>query len=189
MLRVFKATVQDVARSNRFAVWMPGMPPDLIFHCINVNIPGEQFATTTTYDQVKGDNFIPWETPYDITQNECSLTFMVDMTYRIHSYFQRWRKEVFDPKQGFGYMEDYAKDVKIVHLSRQHIPLYTTTLFDAWPKVITDINLDAAATNSPAIFSVNLVYGGQVGQDTLGFILSKIGGGVSVPGVNADVPF
>lgn len=187
MLRIFKATVQDIARSNRFLVWMPGMPPDLVFHCVNVNIPGETFSTNQTYDPVRGDNVIPWELPYDITQNECSLTFMVDMTYRIHSYFVRWREEVFDPKNGFGYMEDYAKDIKIFHLSRQHVPLYTTTLTDAWPKTITDVNLDAAAQNTPAIFSVNFVYGGQERQDTLGAILGAFG--ASVPGLNADVGF
>jgi len=187
-LRLFKASVQDVQRSNRYLVWLPGMPPDLVAHCINVNIPGEQYSTAVSYDPQIGENVIPWELPYDLVQNECTLTFMVDQFWRIRSFFDNWRKEVYDPKSGFGYLGDagqkgflgggtggYSKDVKIIALSRQHIPQYTVTLTNAYPKSISDINFDAAAQNAPAVFTIGLVYGGQVTQDTLGFVLGKIG--------------
>ena len=131
VLRVFKATFRDISRNNRFLVWLPGMPPDLVAHCIQCNMPGETYSTNVSYDPREGDNVIPWELPYDVTQNECSMTFMIDAEYRIKSFFDKWRDEVFDPTRGFGYMEDYAKDVKIFQLSRQHIPTYTLTLADA----------------------------------------------------------
>lgn len=180
ILEIFKATFRDISRNNRFLVYVPGLPIDLIGHCISVNIPGESFSTNNSYDQKVGDNMIPWELPYDITQNECSMTFMVDQAYRIRSFFDRWRQEVWDPKKGFGYLDSYGKDVKIMQLSRQHIPTYTSKLLQCYPKTITDINFDAAATNSPATFSVNLVYGGQEVQDTLGAALGALG--VNRPG-------
>jgi hypothetical protein len=175
MINIFKATFRDISRNNRFLVWLPGFPPDLIAHCIAVNIPGESFATNQSYDQKVGTNVIPWELPYDITQNECQMTFMVDFEYRTRSYFDRWRAEVFDPTRGFGYLDKYAKDVKIFQLSRQYIPTYTVTLEQAYPKTITDIGFDAASQNGYSTFSVNLVYGGQRRTDTLGWVLSKIG--------------
>lgn len=175
ILEIFKATIRDLSRNNRFIIWLPGLPADLLGHCIQVNIPGESFSTTNSYDPQIGDNVIPWELPYDITQNECSMTFMCDQTYRIRSFFDRWREEVFDPKLGFGYLDDYAKDVKVIQLTRQFIPSYTVTLTQAYPKSITDINFDAAAVNSPAIFNVQFAYGGQDKTDTLGAVLSKIG--------------
>lgn len=181
VLRVFKASFRDISRNNRFLVWLPGMPPDLVAHCIAASIPGETYSTNATYDPVIGDNVIPWELPYDITQNECTLTFMVDQAYRIKSFFDRWRDEVFDPKRGFGYLDDgdggpgYAKDVKIVQLTRQHIPSYTVTLESAWPKTVTDINFEAGSQGTMTQFGVNLVYGGQKKTDTLGFVMSKLG--------------
>jgi hypothetical protein len=174
-LRIFKATFRDISRNNRFLVWLPGMPVDLVAHCINVNMPGETYSTNVNYDPVIGDNVLPWELPYDITQNECNMTFMVDQAYRIKSFFDRWRDEVFDPVRGFGYMEDYAKDVKIFQLTRQHIPSYTVTLLQAWPKTITDINFDAGNANGMTTFGVNLVYGGQRKTDTLGWVMGKLG--------------
>jgi len=177
-LRLFKAAIQDLSRANRFLIWCPGMPPDLVFHCINANIPGESFSTTNSYDPDIGTNVIPWELPYDITQNECSLTFMCDPLFRIRNYFDKWREQVFDPKYGFGYLQGdggYAKTIKIFALSRQHIPTYTVELTDAWPKTITDTNFDSGQQNTPAVFTVNLVYGGQIRQDSLGFVLDKIG--------------
>ena len=109
------------------------------------------------------------------------MVFMLDQEYRIKAFFDRWRKQVFDPAKGFGYLEDsgetagYGKDIKIFQLTRQHIPSYTTTLTQAWPKSISDINFDAAATNSPAVFTVNFVYGGQERTDTLGAIFDAVG--------------
>lgn len=174
-MRLFKATFRDISRNNRFLVWLPGMPPDLVFMCVQASMPGESFSSNANYDSRPGVNVIPWETPYDIVQNECSLTFMCDPTYRIKSYFDRWREEVFDPTSGFGYMEDYVKDVKIMQLTRQDIPSYTVTLTDAWPKTMADINFDASTQGAPSLFTVTLVYGGQRRTDTLGWILSKLG--------------
>lgn len=158
-IEIFKASVHEVSRNNRFLVWLPGMPPDLVLHCINANIPGESFSSNLNYDPQIGSNVIPWEMPYDIVQNECQLTFMLDPFYRIKRFFDDWIKEVYDSKTGFGYLDDYAKDAKVFQLTRQNFPSYTSTLTKAWPKQVSDINFDAASQNQPAVFTVSLVYG------------------------------
>lgn len=182
-LRIFKATLRDVSRDNRFLIWLPGIGPDLIAHCINANIPGQNFSTNISYDPGSGagQSAVPYELPYDITQNECTMTFMLDDAYRIKSYFDRWMEEVFEPESGFGYLEEgggekgYGKDIKIIQLSRQNIPTYTVTLTKAYPKSVSDIVFEAGAQNTFATFTVSMVYNVQRRTDTLGFILDKLG--------------
>jgi len=107
--------------------------------CDEVSVPGLTLASNTVF--TFGE---PREVVYNRTFAPATLTFMVDINSSVMNFFRDWMDKIIDPKTRLaGYYNDYAAGSRIVirHLNAEKIPVYSVTLYEAFPKSIQDYTL------------------------------------------------
>ena len=127
------------------AFGLPGggiMRRQLSFLCDTATLPTKSLATfeKTIYGPVKA-------MPYRMTFTEASMSFIMTDSMREKKYFDAWQNRIIDQKTGnVGFLNDYVCDITIKKFSRsasgfEDTPTYEVILFDAWPSIVSEIQL------------------------------------------------
>ena len=156
----FKARMTSFARPNLFEVTIFAKPDNvnkslqerLKFSCYQATIPGMNIATT---DKDPGYRSIAYQKIYE----DVTLGFYVHGDMKELKVFQDWMKLMINPTNNHvGYYDDYISTVEIKNLDRQQKKVLTTTLFDAYPKSMEAISLDAGSNDEIIKVTVNFTY-------------------------------
>ena len=124
---------------------LPGgglMRRQLSFLCDTVTLPTKSLATfeKTIYGPVKA-------MPYRMTFTEASMSFIMTDSMIEKDYFDAWQNKIIDQKTGnVGFFDDYKIDITIKKFGRAandlgDRPTYEVTLFDAWPSIVSEVQL------------------------------------------------
>lgn len=149
----FVSTVKQgaLARTNRFAVQMAtpkGMTEvnlsafqNVLLFCDSAQLPGANFSTTQnrTFGEFR-------EVPYEKLYDQVSMTFYVDNKMSVKEFFDDWQNVIYNPAtRTFGYYKDYVTDLTVLVQDINDNTCYAVTLFECYPKTISNIQLDAAS--------------------------------------------
>lgn len=154
----------DVARPSRFDVVVPvpyymltqyDNAKQLQMRCEAAELPGRTFATT---DRKMGS--VPIQKyPYQSTYNDVTLTFIVsdDMSEKI--FFDSWM-EVINPTMNFNfkYRADYSVDISINQYDVTNNLTYVSTLIDAYPISVNQLDMDWSSMDSHHKLAVAFAY-------------------------------
>ena len=141
------------AKNNKFSVVISapsGIPAlqnnailrRLSFFCDTVSLPTKSLATyeKQIYGPVKA-------MPYRMTFTEASMSFYLPDEMPEKRFFDFWQDAIVSTKTGnISYYEDYVCDITIQKFSRTAVdfsdtPTYTVKLFDAWPSIVSEVQL------------------------------------------------
>jgi hypothetical protein len=146
----FKSQVKSkgLARSNRYEVIIPRFPASsangerlLTLFCDATNLPGMNILTQP--QRFYGE---AWELPYERSFDPVTLSFYMDSNFEIKEGFDRWQSRIINPtSRSINYYNDYVQDIEIRVLNVDDRIPYSLTLYEAYPKTINSIQLDAAA--------------------------------------------
>lgn len=162
MIDQFIAQVKTVgmARTNRFLVTLPWTEigpsemRDYQLFCDTVSLPGISMQSTPS--RFWGEQR---EIPYERSFEPVTLTFYVDTDMVVKKAFDYWFNQIQEPStRVMGYYKDYTKNVTIDVLPMDSdTPSYSLTLYEAFPKTIGSVQLDAASREVMKL-SVTLAY-------------------------------
>ncbi len=147
MLSDFITQIQSkaLARSNRYLVnfAVPGASPDdtrlVHLFCDAAVLPGLDIASSPL--RIQGETR---EMPYERIFSPASMSFYVDAAMTVKNLFDRWMERIVHPiHRNMGYHKDYARDISIKVLGVDELVKYEVILYDAWPKSIGQVQLDA----------------------------------------------
>ena len=124
---------------------LPGqmaMRKQLTMLCDTATLPTKSLATfeKTIYGPVKA-------MPYRMTFTEASMSFIMTDRMVEKDYFDAWQNRIVDQKTGnLGFFDDYVCDIIIQKFGRAAIdtnetPKYAVKLLDAWPSIVSEIQL------------------------------------------------
>jgi len=98
-----------LAKSNLFAVQLPGLGSTGNILCKTVTLPGKQL--TYAERSIGGYNS---KVGTGVMYDDVSMTFHVPNSMKVKEYFESWMGEVWNPEtRRAGYFSDYAKTVEI----------------------------------------------------------------------------
>lgn len=141
---------QGLARTNRFLVYLtpPGADPaalrKTLLFCEKASLPGVNFATTQnrSYGELR-------EVPYDKLVDPVTLTFHVDRHMTVKGMFDRWIYYIQNPiDRTFNWYSNYISDIKIQIQDVEDKTHYEVVLYEAYPKSINAIGLDAESKDT-----------------------------------------
>ena len=124
---------------------LPGggiMRRQLSFLCDTATLPTKSLATFE-----KSINGPVKAMPYRMTFTEASMSFILTDSMREKKYFDAWQNKIVDQKTGnLGFFDDYVVDITIKKFGRTATssddePSYEVKLFDAWPSIVSEIQL------------------------------------------------
>jgi hypothetical protein len=136
---------QGLARMNRFLVHLtppnsePAVVRKTLLFCEKASLPGVNYATTSvrTFGELR-------ETPYDKLYEPVTLTFHVDRHMTVKHIFDDWMHQIQNPvNRSFSYYKNYITDLKIQIQDLEDKTTYEVVLYEAYPKSIAAIGLDA----------------------------------------------
>ena len=124
---------------------LPGgiqMREHLTMLCDTATLPTKSLATfeKSIYGPVKA-------MPYRMTFTEASMSFIMTDNMGEKHYFDAWQNMIVDQKTGnVGFFNDYICDITIKKFGRAandfgDRPTYEVTLFDAWPSIVSEVQL------------------------------------------------
>jgi hypothetical protein len=124
---------------------LPGgiaMRKQLTMLCDTATLPTKSLATfeKTIYGPVKA-------MPYRMTFTEASMSFIMTDGMKEKKYFDAWQNKIVDQKNGnLGFFDDYVCDILIQKFGRtadntDETPTYAVKLLDAWPSIVSEIQL------------------------------------------------
>lgn len=129
----------NLARQNRFTVSISKSGDRLVeLFCEQAVLPSLSFSSqpTRTYGEQR-------EVIYDRNFESVSLTFLVDRQMKVKDYFDQWTNKMIDPYTRIvGFYEDYIRDIVVITQDTKDNNTYLTTLYEAYPKTISAIQLD-----------------------------------------------
>lgn len=149
MINLFIDRIKDrgMARTNRYRVTfdLPNsnqVTSELVtLFCDNVTLPGMNISTTPY--RIYGESR---EVPYERSFDPINLTFYVDGQLDVKTAFEKWIHLIQDQNtRVLRYYKEYIRDVRIDVLDLQDNVLQTLTLYNAYPKSLGSITLDAAS--------------------------------------------
>lgn len=160
----FKAVFKDGARPNRFLVSMnvPSMvrataQDDVKYLCKGAQLPSRDIG------QVEIKNLgMSYKVAGDQLYDDVNLTFYNDYDWRARSLIEAWMDSITQVKNNNrAYASDYLAEgmVTIAQLGRKENDIVATyTLFGAYPKQMTSIDLAMDSTDQIEEFSVTFAY-------------------------------
>ncbi|HIF36863.1 MAG TPA: hypothetical protein EYQ70_00330 [Marine Group III euryarchaeote] len=118
------------------------MRQNLSMLCDTATLPTKSLATfeKTIYGPVKA-------MPYRMTFTEASMSFIMTDGMKEKKYFDAWQNKIVDQKNGnLGFFDDYVCDILIQKFGRtadntDETPTYAVKLLDAWPSIVSEIQL------------------------------------------------
>lgn len=151
---------QGLARTNRFTVELTpplGHPAHIrktLLFCEKASLPGISYATSQnrTFGEIR-------ETPYDKLFDTCQLTFHVDRHMVVKKLFDDWMHHIQNPiDRSFQWYANYITDIKIRVQDLEDKTTYEVSLYEAYPKSIGAIQLNAADNNESMRLDVTFQY-------------------------------
>ena len=143
------------ARTSHFDVIITskiGGNSDLTLRAENVSLPGRAVATTDFFDVGPTRKM-----GYSAVYLESAISFILSDDYNEKEYFDKWVDVIVGPHRtqknlgsnrfNAGYYDDYKGTVEIQNYSASGQPTYRTTLLEAWPSVISPVQLDWASSD------------------------------------------
>lgn len=106
-----------------------------------VNFPGVNIMTTEmrTFGEIT-------ESAYGVNYNPVTISVLIDNKGNALKFFHDWADQVYNRYTRFvGYRADYAADMTIKMLDRKDGIIYKLILQGAYPKTISDIQMDATS--------------------------------------------
>jgi hypothetical protein len=141
---------QGLSRTNRFTVEMtpPGAAPAvtrrILLFCEQASLPGINYATTQnrSYGEVR-------EIPYDKLYDNITLQFHVDKDFHVKKVFDQWLHYIQHPvSRSFEYYNNYVTPMTVEIQDLNDKSTYQIQFFEAYPKAMTAIQLDAEAKDT-----------------------------------------
>ena len=150
-LKAELASLGGVAYNDKYMVTI-GQPAGFMLNpianrrlsilCENVTLPTKSLATfeKSIYGPVKA-------MPYRMTFTEASMSFIMTDSMEEKDYFDTWQNRIVDQKTGnLGFFDDYVVDISIKKFGRNVTssdddPTYEIILIDAWPSIVSEIQL------------------------------------------------
>lgn len=111
----------------------------LTLMCDDVTVPGMTLASNTVF--TFGE---PREVVYNRVFEPATFMFMVDIQNTAPKFFREWMDRIINPRNRLtSYYNDYAANSKVVikHLNAEKQPVYSVTLYEAFPKALQSYNL------------------------------------------------
>jgi hypothetical protein len=144
---ITQVKTRGLARTNRYEVSIPGFPTTggggnrlVTLFCDAVNLPGLNISTQA--QRFYGE---AWEMPYERMFDPVTLSFYMDSNFELKDGFDRWMARIIDPTtRAIKYYDDYVQDIEIRVINVDERFPYGLTLYEAYPKTINSIQLDAA---------------------------------------------
>lgn len=139
--------------------------------CESCTIPGKSIQTITA--PLKGYR---QEVQYAAGYSTPPVTFSFHLTndYYIKKIFDKWMNSIVDPQTYTTlYDADYKVDMIIQQLDQQNNVVFGVKLLNAFPTDVSDITLDASATDQPQKLSVTMSYEDVVSEGALSSVLTK----------------
>lgn len=146
----------DIARPNRFKVFLPGDGSgNLGILCFQCTLPQRSLKTFDLNQ--KG---VPYRVPFCQDYSPVTFSFYAKTNYNTRQYFDEWQnKVVIDLKHNvMGFYDNFVKKVKISVLDRMGAIQYTINLIEAYPLTIGDTDLNYGTNNTYQTISVTLSY-------------------------------
>ena len=149
-----------LARQNRFGVLITqptgmlngGYPLELIqLFCEQAVLPGVAFSTqpVKTFGEDR-------EVVYDRNYEDVTLTFLVDRNLHVKTFFDDWCDLIIDPTTRLtGFYSDYISTIEIYVEDMQDRDVYTTIMYEAYPKSVGQIQLD---NNSKDVMKMSVTF-------------------------------
>lgn len=113
----------------------------VLLHCETVNLPGLNISTTQarTFGEIR-------EMPYERLFDNVSMSFYIDNTMQVKDLFDTWTNESIQnsTSRTMNYYNDYISNIVITVYDRTERMRYAVTLYEAYPKNISPIQLDTA---------------------------------------------
>jgi hypothetical protein len=140
---------KGLARTNRFTVdftppkAMPELSKRMMLFCEKASLPGINFATTAnrTFGETR-------EVVYDRMFEPITLTFHVDRQMTVKEIFDNWSQYIIDPStKTVGWYNHYVTPMTIRIQDLEDNTTYLVQLFEAYPKTIGSVSLDAGNNN------------------------------------------
>lgn len=138
---------RGMARTNRYTVEIVDpLDPDgarlIQLFCESTSLPGMNLITTP--HRVYGESR---EMPYERGFEPVTMSFYVDGDMMVKKMFDSWMTNIVDPfTRQLNYYKSYIRDINItVYDVDEKFAPYTLTLYEAYPKTIGTIQLDASA--------------------------------------------
>lgn len=138
------------AKSSHFDVIITakiGGNSDLTLRAENVSLPGRAVSTTDFFDVGPTRKM-----GYSAVYLESAISFILSDDYNEKEYFDKWTDVIVGSHRvqrnpggnrfNAGYYDDYKGTVEILNYSESGGPTYRTKLIEAWPSVISPIQLD-----------------------------------------------
>ena len=151
---------KGIARTNRFTVdfsppkAMPETTKRMLLFCEKASLPGINFATTAnrSYGETR-------EVVYDRMFDPVTLTFHVDRNMSVKNIFDVWSQHIINPiDRSVGWYSDYVTPMTIRIQDLEDKVTYLVQLFDAYPKTIGAVSLDAQNNNDTMRLDVTFQY-------------------------------
>lgn len=135
---------RGLARTNRYEVVIifPTAPETVRvanLFCDAVTLPGANISTTPmkTFGETR-------EMPYEKIYDPVTMSFYVDSDLEIKKAFEEWMEMIYNSKtRTLGYYQDYIRPVEIYVKGVDDSAPYKITLYEAYPKTLNSIQLDA----------------------------------------------
>lgn len=170
-LSEFLSTIKntELSRINRFEVMF--VTPSSIksadnklvsLFCEISNLPG--LAITTKGQRIYGPAY---QRPVSLEYGgeAINMTFYVDRDFKVKSFFDKWMFSIVNPNNYNVAYDDsiipggtkYTTDITINQLDQNNNIKYSVKLVEAFPKVITMMDLNMASTNQ--VHKLNVIFG------------------------------
>lgn len=100
-----------------------------------------------------------YEMPYGVSYEPLNVTFYMDASYTLRSFFDAWYNLIYDyVGHGFEYKDNYTSDIVLSAITKNNEPVYHFNLYSAYPKSISSINYDAQSSGDIITFNVEFQY-------------------------------
>jgi hypothetical protein len=112
----------------------------ILLFCDQTQLPGINISTTPIrhYGEAR-------EMPYERLFDPVNLSFYVDREMKVKLFFDEWIQNIQNSySRTFNYYKEYITDIDIITYDRGNLPQYKVTLYEAYPKTVSAIQLDYA---------------------------------------------
>ena len=160
-LNDFKSQMTSFARPNLFEVLITPPVGDqnyiqrMLIACHTCNVPGTTILTTEKDMPQAGYKSIAYQKTYE----DVTMQFYLHADMHELKVFQDWMKLMINPATNqVGYYNKYKSNVHIINLDRQQKKTLTTTLYEAYPKTISALDLSYGSNDEIMSISVTFTY-------------------------------
>lgn len=115
----------------------------LVLLCDEVTVPGMTLASNTVF--TFGE---PREVVYNRVFEPANFMFLVDIQNSAPVFFRDWMDRIINPKNRLtSYYNEYAANSKVIikHLNAEKQPVYSVTLYEAFPKALQSYTMSNSA--------------------------------------------